>query len=169
MRPTFTTGEAAAYVRTTAISKNIRRKSRILSAPCSAKLSAQSPPCNRKASPLHTQPSFAASSRASPANTNGGNDKSSSSTSRSFTASAYSGICATGFMRHLSGVHRPLVLYFSTLLPHANRDVFRPGRPYDHLFARAQSATTCQARPHGTQASHIKFVKSTYHRIVFYN
>jgi hypothetical protein len=114
-----------------------------------------------KASPLLTQPSFAASSRASPANTNGGNDKSSRSTSRSFAASAYSGICTTGFMRHLSGVHRPFILYFSTLLPHANRDAFRPGHPYDHQFARANRLRTCHARPHGKPASHIKFVAST--------
>src|SRR4029078_13383789 len=38
----------------------------------SAKLSAQSPPCSRKASPLATLASAPLSLRASPANTNGG-------------------------------------------------------------------------------------------------
>ena len=41
IRPTFTTGEAAAYVNTTAICRNIRKKSRMLLAPCSAKLGYQ--------------------------------------------------------------------------------------------------------------------------------
>jgi len=44
MRPIFTTGWAPAKVSTTAICRKTRKKSRILSAPCSAKLSAQSPP-----------------------------------------------------------------------------------------------------------------------------
>jgi hypothetical protein len=44
MRPTFTTGEAPAKVSTTAICRKTRKKSRMLLAPCSAKLSAQSPP-----------------------------------------------------------------------------------------------------------------------------
>ena len=44
MRPTFTTGLAAAKVMTTAICKRRRRKSRMLSALNSLKLSAQSPP-----------------------------------------------------------------------------------------------------------------------------
>ena len=50
-RPTFTIGDAAAKVMTTAICRNTRKKSRILSAECSPKLSAQSPPCNRNESP----------------------------------------------------------------------------------------------------------------------
>ena len=48
-RPTLTIGEAAAKVMTTAICRNTRKKSRMLSAECSAKLSAQSPPWSRKA------------------------------------------------------------------------------------------------------------------------
>ena len=44
MRPTFTTGWPPAKVRTTAICRKTRKKSRMLSAECSAKLSAQSPP-----------------------------------------------------------------------------------------------------------------------------
>src|SRR5499433_3147228 len=66
MRPTFTTGEAAAYVITTAICRKTRKKSRILLAPCSAKLSAQSPPCNRNASPAATRARAFFRCRASP-------------------------------------------------------------------------------------------------------
>ena len=46
-----------AKVSTTAICRNTRKKSRMLLAPCSAKLSAQSPPCSRKASPAATRAS----------------------------------------------------------------------------------------------------------------
>src|SRR3990170_1370496 len=49
MRPTFTTGWPPANVMTTDIWRNTRKKSRMLSAECSAKLSAQSPPWSRKA------------------------------------------------------------------------------------------------------------------------
>ena len=42
---------APRKVSTTAICRKTRKKSRMLLAPCSAKLSAQSPPCSRKASP----------------------------------------------------------------------------------------------------------------------
>ena len=44
MRPTFTTGDAAAKVSTTDICRNTRKKSRIEFALWSSKLSAQSPP-----------------------------------------------------------------------------------------------------------------------------
>src|ERR1700750_2923054 len=40
---------------TTAICSSTRKKSRMLLAPCSAKLSAQSPPCSRKALPAATR------------------------------------------------------------------------------------------------------------------
>ena len=72
MRPTFTTGLPPAKVSTTAICRIRRKVSRMLSARNSLKLSAQSPPCSRKASPLATWPSSVFSRRASPANTSGG-------------------------------------------------------------------------------------------------
>ncbi len=72
MRPTFTTGEEPAKVSTTAIWRKTRKKSRMLLAPCSAKLSAQSPPCSKKASPPATRASAFLRLRASPANTSGG-------------------------------------------------------------------------------------------------
>ena len=83
MRPTLTTGSAAAKVSTTAICRKTRKKSRILSAECSAKLSAQSPPCSRKASPARPCPACVFSLRASPAKTSGGKPASCLSTSPS--------------------------------------------------------------------------------------
>ena len=55
----------------------------MLLAPCSAKLSAQSPPCSRKASPAATLASDLIRLRASPANTSGGKVASCASTSAS--------------------------------------------------------------------------------------
>src|ERR1700742_4385379 len=78
----------------------------MLLAPCSAKLSAQSPPCSRKASPAATRPSDFFRLRASPANTSGGNVASCASTSAKALALGYSGTCNTGLARQLSGVHR---------------------------------------------------------------
>src|SRR6202012_5729463 len=78
----------------------------MLLAPCSAKLSAQSPPCSRKASPAATRPSDFFKLRASPANTSGGNVASCASTSAKALALGYSGTCSTGLARQLSGVHR---------------------------------------------------------------
>ena len=72
MRPTFTTGLPPAKVKTTAICRIRRKVSRILSARNSLKLSAQSPPCSRKALPPATSAKSAFSRRASPANTSGG-------------------------------------------------------------------------------------------------
>src|SRR5437016_10717123 len=78
----------------------------MLLAPCSAKLSAQSPPCSRNASPAATRASAFFKLRASPANTSGGNVASCASTSANALASGYSGTCITGLLRQLSGVHR---------------------------------------------------------------
>ncbi|MCY1484215.1 hypothetical protein D9M68_178040 [compost metagenome] len=72
MRPTFTTGQPAAKVITTAICSSTLKVSRIFAAENSAKLSAQSPPCRRKARPAVTSANCRRSSRASPANTSGG-------------------------------------------------------------------------------------------------
>ena len=80
MRPTFTTGLPPAKVSTTAICRIRRKVSRMLSAENSLKLSAQSPPCSRKALPAATSPSRPFRRRASPANTRGGMRRSSAST-----------------------------------------------------------------------------------------
>src|ERR1700722_9226921 len=77
----------------------------MLLAPCSAKLSAQSPPWRRKASPAATSASAFFRLRASPAKTSGGNVASCASTSANAFASGYWGICLTGLVRQLSGVH----------------------------------------------------------------
>src|ERR1700755_3598230 len=63
----------------------------MLLAPCSANLSAQSPPCSRKASPLATRPNAFFRLRASPAKTSGGNVASCASTSASAFVSVYTG------------------------------------------------------------------------------
>src|SRR5579872_701224 len=76
----------------------------MLLAPCSAKLSAQSPPCRRKASPAATLANAFFRLRASPAKTSGGNVASCASTSAKARASGYSGICFSGRLRQLSGV-----------------------------------------------------------------
>ena len=72
MRPTFTTGHLAPKVSTTAICSMTLKVSRMLSAENSAKLSAQSPPCKRKARPSATSASWVFSRRVSPAKTSGG-------------------------------------------------------------------------------------------------
>ena len=51
MRPIFTTGIEAPYVSTTAICSTVFTRLRIWSAVAPAKVSAQSPPCSRNASP----------------------------------------------------------------------------------------------------------------------
>src|ERR1700753_1387576 len=91
---------------TTAICSRTRKKSRILLAPCSAKLSAQSPPCSRNASPAAPRASAFFRLRASPANTSGGKLASWASTSASARGSGYWGTCSTGLVRQLSGVQR---------------------------------------------------------------
>src|SRR5262249_9618732 len=78
----------------------------MLLAPCSAKLSAQSPPCSRKASPAATRASAFVRLRASPANTSGGKLASCASTSPNAAMSGYAGTCSTGLVRQLSGLQR---------------------------------------------------------------
>ena len=82
MRPTFTTGQAAPKVSTTAICSSTRNMSRMLLGWNSAKLSAQSPPCSRKALPAATAASRSSSRRASPAKTSGGKLRRVASTAR---------------------------------------------------------------------------------------
>src|ERR1700710_1055446 len=127
MRPTLTTGDAAANVSTTAICKKTRKKSRILLAPCSAKLSAQSPPCSRKASPAATRPSAFFRLRASPAKTSGGNVASCASTSANALVSGYSGTCSTGLPRQLSGVHRSDIILLLRKRPQPPKGRGAPG------------------------------------------
>ncbi len=71
-RPSFTTGTEAAYVSTTAIWSSTRSLLRVLSAVTPAKVSAQSPPWSRNASPRATAASLSFSSSHSPAKTSGG-------------------------------------------------------------------------------------------------
>ena len=87
MRPTFTTGQAAPKVSTTAIWSTTRKVSRMLSGWNSAKLSAQSPPWSRKESPAATLASARFRLRASPAKTSGGAVTSSDSTASRAAAS----------------------------------------------------------------------------------
>ena len=110
IRPTLTTGRAAPYIRTTAICSKMRNISRILLAPKSSKLSAQSPPCNKKALPLATSPSDFFSRMDSSAKTKGGYLCSFRSTHFNTAASSYSGKCAAGFERQLSGSHSSIVI-----------------------------------------------------------
>jgi hypothetical protein len=87
MRPTFTTGQAAPKVSTTAICNRTRKVSRMLSALNSAKLSAQSPPWSKKPRPSATSPKVAVRRRASPAKTSGGNARSRASAAASLAPS----------------------------------------------------------------------------------
>src|ERR1700754_3752728 len=105
----------------------------MLLAPCSAKLSEQSPPPNRKASPAAPRPTAFFRLRASPAKTSGGNVASCVSTSANALASGYWGICSTGLERQLSGVHRSDI----TLTPSKNR----------HLSASIEALRYTQTDP----------------------
>ena len=71
--PNLTTGIEADDVNTSAICKMTLKVSLILSGWNSAKLSAQSPPCNKKALPSTTLANSFFNDRDSPANTKGGN------------------------------------------------------------------------------------------------
>ena len=72
IRPSLTTGTDAAYVSTTAIWSSTRSLLRTLSAVTPSKVSAQSPPCRRNASPRATAPILVLRSSHSPAKTSGG-------------------------------------------------------------------------------------------------
>src|SRR5690625_1767025 len=72
----------------------------------SAKVSAQSPPCRRKASPREALASSSRSLSASPAKTRGGEADSSSVTARSSSALRHSGCWAAGRSRQLSNPRR---------------------------------------------------------------
>ena len=82
-----------------AICRMILSLSRMESAVCSAKDSAQSPAWSRKASPSATWPSWRVRSRASPANTSGGSVDSVASAFLSASASGQSGCWAAGNFR----------------------------------------------------------------------
>ena len=71
----------------------------------SAKDSAQSPACSRKASPLATWASSDVRWRASPAKTSGGTVANFASAFLSASASGHSGCCAAGNMRQDAGLH----------------------------------------------------------------
>ena len=70
--PTFATGYEADAVNTKAICKINLKVSLILSGWNSAKLSAQSPPCNKKALPSTTSANCFVNDLVSPAKTSGG-------------------------------------------------------------------------------------------------
>src|SRR5438067_8914641 len=97
----------------------------MLLAPCSAKLSAQSPPCRRKASPAATRASALLRLRASPAKTSGGKVASWRSTSASAALSGYSGICRIGLVRQVSGVQRSAMTRSPYMLTRVAGVVFR--------------------------------------------
>src|SRR5438105_3262697 len=90
----------------------------MLLAPCSAKLSAQSPPCSRNASPAATRASDFLRLRASPAKTSGGKVASCFSVSSNAARSGYSGTCRIGFLRQPSGVQRSAIATSSLTPPH---------------------------------------------------
>src|ERR1051326_5692750 len=117
----------------------------MLLAPCSAKLSAQSPPWSRKASPLATLASLRLSARASPAKTSGGKVASCFSTSANAWASGYSGTCRIGLVRQLSGVQRLFTRPSRAFLDRQSgrfRDVFYSDRSCQKPVAPAHSAAS---------------------------
>ena len=71
----------------------------------SAKLSAQSPPCSRKAFPSATLASLSFKSRLSPAKTSGGIFFRKRRVSSNWLLSGYSGSCCAGCFFQLVGVH----------------------------------------------------------------
>src|ERR687890_139665 len=97
----------------------------MLSAECSAKLSAQSPPCRRKASPLATLARARFSLRASPAKTSGGKPASCCSTPSSASRSGNAGTCWIGLLLQLLGVHRSVMtlspVSLDVLVVHRNK------------------------------------------------
>src|SRR4029077_10399170 len=123
----------------------------------SEKLSAQSPPCSRKPSPIATRPSARSRLRASPANIRGGNLARSCSTVCRAALSGYSGTCWIGFWRQLSRVQRSGMTALSyaspgsgnfsycRLIPEQGLDLpaaHQDAKPYD---AKPYDAKPCRA------------------------
>src|SRR4051794_4821292 len=104
IRPTLTTGNAAAYVSTTDICSRIRSFSRIVTAEVSWNDSAQSPACRRNARPAATSASESRSARASPAKTSGGMPRSSPRAISARAASGHTGCCSASCSPHDEGV-----------------------------------------------------------------
>src|SRR5690606_34700145 len=102
MRPIFTMGMEAPYVSTTAICRTVLMRLRILSAVAPANVSAQSPPCSRKAFPDAARARRSRRSSTSPANTSGGNEASSLTAESTAARSGHSGCCLIGRERHES-------------------------------------------------------------------
>ena len=88
IRPILTIGTWAAYVSTTAIDSRVRSLPWMLAAVTPSKVSAQSPPWRRNASPAATLAILARSSSHSPAKTSGGSLRSRAITSATSAASA---------------------------------------------------------------------------------
>ena len=94
--PTLTTGKDAEKVKTKAICKITLKVSLILSGWNSAKLSAQSPPCKRKAFHSVTWASDFINALVYPAKTRGGYEPTFFKTIASSFSSSYFGMCLTG-------------------------------------------------------------------------
>jgi len=95
-------------ISTTLIWSIILKVSLILMALNSLKLSAQSPPCNKKAFPIAASASLSSNLLASPAKTIGGNASIVFKTDWSSLASRYSGSCNAFFVFQLSKDHFPV-------------------------------------------------------------
>src|SRR5580692_1746390 len=132
MRPTFTTGTSAAKVNTVAMLRKTQNVSRMLFAENSVKLSAQSPPCNRKALPSDTRASAEVRLRASPANTSGGWVRSRASTAAKAAASGYSGTWRIGICRQLDGLQGWATAHSLSLPAYTRRGPALPVRHVRH-------------------------------------
>src|SRR3954452_1488302 len=104
IRPTLTTGNAAAYVSTTDICSRILSFSRIVTAEVSWNDSAQSPAWSRKARPAATSARASVSARASPAKTSGGIPRNCSRAISARPASGHTGCCSASCARQEAGV-----------------------------------------------------------------
>src|SRR3954447_3905183 len=96
MRPSFTTGIDVPYVRTTAIWSSVRIVPRRCASVLSSKVSAQSPPCRRKASPRATVASRSRSRSTSLGTAIGGTRSSTPRTRATESESGQGGCCAAG-------------------------------------------------------------------------
>src|SRR5579864_4891652 len=122
----------------------------MLLAPCSAKLSAQSPPCRRKASPAATLANAFFRLRASPAKTSGGNVASCASTSAKARASGYWGICFSGRLRELSGVQADVRDLDMTNSLSENRYLCAKSRLRRYIHRRAANSNDILNRRHAS-------------------
>src|SRR6185312_17516452 len=102
-RPTRTTGNLSPCTSTKLICNNTLSRFEINGEVQSAKLSAQSPPCNRKLRPSAASASLRLSSRTSHEVTSGGNSRNRASALVKASASGYTGCCTADLRCHESG------------------------------------------------------------------